>query len=126
MTPIRTAYFVTIVTNDSFPVELYQHNAGLIVNTLQDVLGDPDSLETVIHTPESQYHTAHIEVEVKQVELEPVSQIVCRTVVEIEAEQKVKFDKNAFTKIVRARLPFSVKVQKQEIPRTLDADEWQD
>ena len=110
---VRTTYFLTVCTDDSFDTDAYAQTARELVEALETILGTPETLHKIV-TAEG-LSRAITEVEVKQVTHAPESQIVARAVLECEAAQRVQFDKNAFSMAVRDGLAFSVKVNKRVI-----------
>ena len=109
------AYFVTLETRHPFDPDAYTIAAGELCNTLQSTLGDCAKLRTITRTPS--LTDARVEVEIAQREPEPESPIVARAIVKAFTANKMPFDKNVFTKMVKDLLSFPVKITKQAIPQ---------
>ena len=107
------AYFVTLETRHPFDADAYTYAAGELSNTLQSTLGDYANLRSITRTPS--LTDARVEVEIAQREPEPESPIVARAIVKATAADKMSFDKNMFTKMVKESLSFPVKITKQAV-----------
>ena len=96
-----------------FDADTYTRAAGELCNTLQSTLGDHAKLCSITRT--RSLTDARVEVEIAQREPEPESPIVARAVVKAMAADKMPFDKNMFTKMVKESLSFPVKITKQAV-----------
>lgn len=108
------AYFVTLETRAPFETCEYAQTAGQLANALQCTLGHYETLSAV--TRSTSLTNARVEVEIAQTATQSeTSQIVAHAVVKADTEDKVTFDKNLFTKIIRDKLPLPVKITKQAV-----------
>ena len=109
-------FFVTVQTLHPFDQVGFAEPAGQLADALQSTLGDLSCLRKLTHYPT--LCDARVEVEIAQAEPEhyKLSPIVARALVKATtANDKMRFDKPAFSKMIRDRLPFAVKVQKQAV-----------
>lgn len=107
------AYFVTLETRHPFDADNYTQIAGQLSNVLQSTLGDSATLQSLTHT--TTLTDARVEVEIAQTEPAVLSPIVANAIVKASTADKMSFDKNMFTKMVRELLAFPVKVTKQAV-----------
>lgn len=110
---MSSAFFVTLETRESFDVDQYLEAAGQISNALHATLGDLPKLRSISKSPD--LANPRVEVEITQSTPTPSAPITARAVV--HADGKWSFDKNAFTSMVRAELPFPVAVSKRMVPK---------
>ena len=108
---VVSTYFITLETRDPFDTSRYDSVAGSLANALQAVLGDAANLEKVIHTPN--FSDARVEVEIAQRDRTQNSHVGAHTVLQAEAPKRFGFDKNIFSNMIRAELPFAVSVHKR-------------
>jgi hypothetical protein len=108
------AYFVTLETRHPYRTEAYTQVTGELCNVLQSTLGDTTKLRSVTRTPD--LTDARVEVEIAQTDPGPLSRVKAHVVVKASAPDKMAFDKNLFTKMVRDLLPYAVKITKQLLP----------
>ena len=108
-------YFVTLQTRENFPSHDYAQAAGTLTNALQATLGNPAVLRSVLRS--SEITDPRVEVEISQAEPGPASPIVAHCVVQVESPTKLVFDKNLFTTMVSAELPFPVKISKRAVSK---------
>ena len=107
------AYFVTLETKQTFGTDTYAKAAGELCNALHMTLGDISKLRSLTRTPN--LADARVEVEIAQTEPEPQSRIAARAVIKASAADKMPFDKNMFSNMVRESLSFPVKITKQAV-----------
>lgn len=113
MTP--SAYYVTLTTAEGFDTADYAHTANTLITALHATLGDPMVLRQVLHCPD--LSSARVEVEVMQCEPASFSPVTARAIVRVESPKKLTFDKNTFSTLVRAELPFPVAISKRAVPK---------
>ena len=106
-----SAYFVTLETRDSVPNTDYARVAGTLTNALHMTLGDINKLCLVMHSVE--FSDPRVEVEITQ----SVPAAIARCVVYAESTTKLTFDKNLFSTMVCAELPFPVKISKRAVSK---------
>jgi hypothetical protein len=111
----QQAFFVTLETRHPFDADGYAQIAGQLANVLCTTLGDITTLGDVTHV--SDLSDARVEVEIAQTAPEPTSPIAARAILTATTAEKMSFDKNKFTKMVRDLLPFPVKITKQAVPQ---------
>lgn len=110
---VASTYFVEITPKDTG--ETYIVTAGKLSNALQSSLGNPSKFRAVTHTTSLPVSDMRVEVEIT------AQPTIARAVVQAEAPAKFPFDKNLFTKLVRASSGFDVKVSKRAVDTTEDA-----
>ena len=110
------AYYVTLETRHHILTDDYGPCAGQMSNALYSTLGDFAKLQSLTKCPT--LTDARVEVEISQTDPSPDSSpIAARAVVRATAPDKMSFDKNMFTKMVRDVLPIPVKITKQAVPQ---------
>lgn len=108
------AYFIQLETRDAYSVAEYAYIAGQLANCLQQTLGNFDTLVSLTVPDLSD---AHVEVEVHQIAAAPEAAVLARALLKVEASgEKMPFNKTKFTKMMRQKCPFLVKVTKQAVP----------
>jgi hypothetical protein len=111
-----TGFFITIETRKSFDLAAYADTTGSIVQALRGTLGDMERLCEVMGSTE--ISDARVEVEVmptENIQGSSGSQITAHAVVQVGASEKLTFNKNAFTMMMRQELPFQVGITKRVI-----------
>lgn len=111
----KSAYFVTLQTRDSFETTEYAEVAGKLCNALSATLGDTSKLCSIVHSTEIE--EPRVEVEIMQSEPAATAPVVARCVVQAESSAKLAFDKNLFSSMVCAELPFTVKITKRAVSK---------
>lgn len=96
----------------------YDEPAGKLVTLLTDILSSRDTVASLTHPMEAIAVTSEIEVS-----LEPTEtgrELVGKAVIDIECNEKVKFDKPKFSKLVKAHhnagLWPGMKIAKKQVP----------
>ena len=108
---VTSAYYVTLETRHPCAVDTYADVAGALSNALHATLGDYTKLASL--TRAKDLHNAKVEVEVAQSESSETATVIARAIVQVDASDKVAFDKNMFTSMMRAALPFPVSISKR-------------
>lgn len=115
MVCMRSVYHIAVETNSTFPTAQYATTAARMVGAYQVALADAGNL--ALCTQFAELTRAEIEVDVRQYTDEPETTIIASCFLDLEADRKVPFDKNKFTGLFRAEVPFGVKVSKRAVPK---------
>lgn len=110
---MTTAYLVTLETRDAFSTDAYLDAAGQLSNALFATLGTHEKL--CLCAKVDSLESPRVEVEIAQSEPKESASIIARAIVRNDA--KMTFDKNTFSAMVRAELPFQVNVSKRMVPK---------
>ena len=110
---VTTGFFITIETRKPFDRKAYTDTADTIVQALRGTLGDMQLLSEVMGSTE--LCDARVEVEVMPTEDTDVSTIAAHALVQVDAPEKLSFNKNAFTVMLRKELPFQVMISKRVV-----------
>lgn len=92
----RSAYLVTLSTNELFTADEYQQEAGHLLNLVQGIVQDTKKLSKL--TRSAQLTACHTEAEIAQDE----TGLTAHCVIEMEGPEKVALDKTKLTAMVRA------------------------
>ena len=111
---MRSVYWVTVLTEEKVEPDDYDEVSGALIAALQTVFQPTDSLANI--TRRNDLTLASTEVEVKQVDSAPASQVVARAVFIAEAPSRVQLDKHRLSQQIKNASPFEVKVQKRAVP----------
>ena len=110
---MRKVYYVTITTVDTFDAEAYHDAAIKLVEAYHSTLGDAHTLSKCLHSQPTT--RANVEVDVCQLTAPSPARIIASAVVDLEGPDKLPFDKNSFTHLIRKQLSFPVKVTKRVV-----------
>lgn len=108
----RSTFWVTVSTEDTVKIPDYTSAAAALVDVLQTIFGDRGSIATV--TGSNSITDATTEVEVRRDESRNGT-VTARALFEVEAPGRVQLQKPKLTALIRAQLPFSVKVHKSVV-----------
>lgn len=103
---MRSTYWITFVATSSD----YESSSKQMMEGLRAVFTHTESLKEIT---KAELTAVSTEVEIK----EEGSGLIARVLFDAEAESKVQLDKTKVTQLVRAQLPFAVKVQKRVVPQ---------
>jgi len=104
---VRSSYLVTVHTGTSFSPEDYAAAAGTMVNALQDTF----TAKMPSLTKRAVMETCHTEAEVAMEE----TGLVGKCVIDITAEGRVPLDKSNLSRLLKAQLPWAVKIEKRNV-----------
>lgn len=103
---VTSAYYVALHTLTDYDMHEYDAAAGALLDVLVSILSSKETLGSLLH---GEFITAKSEIEAS---LDPPSErplpppnhreLVARAVIEVTATTPVKFDKQRFSKIVKA------------------------
>tara|TARA_Y100001963_G_C6644566_1_gene382661 strand:+ start:462 stop:815 length:354 start_codon:yes stop_codon:yes gene_type:complete len=113
-----SSYFVELRTGTDYTPEDYDAAAGRLVEVFVSLLADPANIDSLTHDTPRTSCTSEVEVSL-EVNGE-ARELVAKAVVDIMADEAVKFDKARFTKLLKARPEADewkkMKVNKRQVP----------
>jgi len=112
---MRSAYQISVETVNRIAPEKYAEVAAQLVSALHNSIGEATALFSITHY--NGISTATVEVDVVQKEDASDSEVIARAILMMEAPQRVGFDKNIFTAMVKNAVDVPVKVGKRAMPR---------
>lgn len=115
---MRTSYWVIVTTDKLFNKEDYYQTAEQLIEAIADILAHAGTVYQLTHTTPGQLQDCKTEVHVSRygsTEDGSMSKICARGLVDIDADFEVKLDKTKLSNLIRSKLPFAVKVQKQAV-----------
>jgi hypothetical protein len=108
--PLKTSFFVTVVVQDS--INDYKTEAQTMKGVLMNIF--TDSVHVAEVTKQAELQSCHTEIEIS---VTPDENLVARSVIDMEAENRVQIDKSALTKLIRKAVPWkNVKIEKRAVP----------
>lgn len=107
-----STYFVTVETRAVIDLQRYDTVAAQLLHELRQTLGDASNLRMLTHINE--FSEAVVETEIT---LSPKGHVLAQTLVQVESPSKLRFDKNRFTQLLRARLPDQITVTKRALTK---------
>ena len=108
--PLKTSFFVTVVVQDS--INDYKTEAQTMKGVLMNIFTDSVHIAEV--TKQAELQSCHTEIEIS---VTPYENLVARSVIDMEAENRVQIDKSALTKLIRKAVPWkNVKIEKRAVP----------
>ena len=90
------SFYLALHTGKDYDSESYDEAAGNLLNLFTSIVSDRAALASLTH--DSPITGASTEIEVMMEE----NELVAKAVLDLQCEEKVKFDKGRFTKLVRA------------------------
>ena len=117
-----SSYFVELRTGCDYTLDTYDAAAGRLLHMVTSLLADSKNIASLTH--DAIRDSCHSEVEVMLEEGEK-RELVAKVVVDITADEHVKFDKSKWTKMIKAR-PESdewkkMKINKRMVPNVPEA-----
>ena len=117
-----SSYFIELQTGTDYTPADYDAAAGRLVTMCVALLSDQQNVMSLTHDAERE--SCHSEVEVGLETTANGRQLVAKAVVDVLADQPVKFDKSKFTKLLKARPEAdewkSMKIFKRQVPNVPD------
>ena len=114
-----SSYFIEIKTGVDYSVDTYDAAAGRMTAMLVSILSDPGHMNALTH--DEPRESCHSEVEVSLEEVDGcMRELIAKVVVDITADNPVKFDKSKWTKLIKARPEADewkkMKIFKRQVP----------
>ncbi|AUD57289.1 hypothetical protein [Pleurochrysis sp. endemic virus 2] len=111
----RSIFFVSVRTSTPCDFETYRTMAGEMLNTLQSVFCDAESVQAITkHVPLA---SCHSEVEISYEN----ESVVGKVVVEIDSEKRVNLDKPKLSALLKAACPWpSLRVEKRVVAQDIE------
>ena len=111
---MRSSFYIAFNTRELYDPDQYSSEAGKLVNALQQLLGDSESIASI--TKPNNLTACNTEVEIA----EDDEGLVAKCVVDIEAPNRVQIDKSKLSALFKSSTHWSrVKIEK----RAVSADE---
>lgn len=118
-----SSYFIEIRTNTDYTLADYDAAAGRLVSMLVALLADSSTITSVTH--DAPRESCHSELEVTLESNDDGRELVGKAVIDIIANEPVKFDKSRWTKLVKASPEAEewkkMKINKRQVPNVPDS-----
>jgi hypothetical protein len=109
-----SSYYLELRTGTSYDEDEYDAAAGRLISMLASVLSSDSHVSALTHAAPRE--SCHSEIEVSLDE----NELIAKAVVDVVAQDAVKFDKAKFTKIIKAQAQTeewkTLKIHKRQVP----------